>query len=199
MKTPREKFEESYVAVSVPADNKDGFKIEYVYYDEWFIWNQPEDMLLRTKNTLLAMCLVKTVLFMVLSTVRCTINTALWVEFPATVAFCALIFEIIGAFQFRLAKYRTTRQTYNDVHLKLRTAPVIYGGLILLSALISGVYMAAGRFSPVSLAVAVGYVLCAAISVWELRLYRGIKLKTEHNSNFDKYKDKIAKPKSEEQ
>lgn len=198
MKTPREKFEESYVAVSVPADNRDGFKIEYIYYDEWFIWNEPEAALLRKKQQIFALCLLKTALYLVSSTVYTGVNARLWVEVPATLAFCALIFEVIGAFQFRFAKYRTTRQSYNDINLKLRTAPVIYGALIMATAAISLGYMLAGSYSPESLAVTVGYAVCALISAGEAKLYREIKLKTEHNSNFEKYKDDIVKFKSED-
>lgn len=198
MKTPREKFEESYVAVSVPADNKNGFKIEYVYYDEWFMWKEPEERLKRTKCYFIALCLLKTALFLVSSTVYAGVNARLWVEVPATLAFCALIFEVIGAFQFRLAKYRTTRQSYNDIHLKLRTSPVIFGALILITAAISLGYMLTGDYSPASLAVTLGYAVCAVISAGEYKLYSGLKLKTEHNTNFDKYRDDIVKFKSED-
>ena len=46
-KSLRERFEECYTAVPVPADNEKGFKIKYVYCAPWYIWEFPERCLLK--------------------------------------------------------------------------------------------------------------------------------------------------------
>lgn len=42
MKSLREQFEDDYTAVSIPADNKAGFRITYIYYAPWHIWDLPQ-------------------------------------------------------------------------------------------------------------------------------------------------------------
>ena len=48
-----ERFQEEYLAVKEPCANRNGFRIRYVYYGKWYLWDKPEAELLKTKRMML--------------------------------------------------------------------------------------------------------------------------------------------------
>lgn len=186
MKTLQERFEENYAAVEKPAKNKDGFKIEYVYYAPWYLWDRPEAELKKCKRTLLAASLLGLVFYVVAGTRRCEANMALWVGVPALLGLCAHMVELFGLIMFNCAKYRTTKMTYTDVNRMLTLAPLSRIGMMVLTAGASVVILFLKGFSWNGVTALMGYLISGTTAIYISKTYRALNLRTERNDTLDK-------------
>lgn len=183
MKSLREQFEDDYMAVSVPANNKDGFQIKYVYYGPWYIWELPEKELKRKKGLFAGVSLGSLLLYVLAGVQYCLANSQDIVTAAGILALCAHVFEIFHAFEFLFAKYRTSRLTYRNVNRSLRTAPAIRGACLLTASVFSGLSMVWNGWEIRSFFAAADYLICAAAAFWIFAEYRMIPFTTEKNEN----------------
>ena len=188
-KTFRERFEDNYMAVSVPADNKKGFKIRYIYYKPWHIWNLPPEELKKKKILFGVLFPLSFILFLFSGGQYTGVNFDRLVGIPTMFSVIAFLFEALGIIQFCVSKYRTTEQNYNDITGKIMFSTLAHAILLSFAAGSCIVYMANMGFSAGNALVAVGYFASAALAVFIRTQYRGIPLKTEMNMNLDKFAD----------
>ena len=133
MKSLRERFEEEYAAVSVPADNKDGFRINYIYYAPWHIWELPEKELQKKKGIFTVFCFASLMLFLVIASRPVRFNSSYPVMLSTALTLCVFVLEIPGVLQFARAKYRSTRMTFQNVDRCLRVMPLLRAVLCLFT------------------------------------------------------------------
>ncbi len=182
-KSPFEKFEEEYTAVMEPARCKRGFKITYVYYGPWFLWNLPENRLKREKKRILALALAAMALTLTAGWIPTALNSLALVAYPAIVGLFAGAMEVLGAAQFCLARYQTTQSTFRQADRRIRTYSLLHA---LLSAAAMGgcvwYLVTAGYFPSVNEGLlALCWGLCACLSGQVYRQYKKIPFTTAKN------------------
>ena len=182
LKTLRDRFEESYTAVQVPANNAKGFKIKYVYYAPWYIWDLPQRKLKKEKLLLFSCSIISLIFFFVAATGITQSNYSAPVYIPAILAFCAHIFELAALFQFAAAKYKVTKMTYGEIDRIMRLAPMVRAACCSISGLVSVAYICLNGFSRPSSAVAAGYIACAGIAGFMYGHYCKIPYRIEDNN-----------------
>ncbi len=187
MKTLKSRFEENYMAVSVPANNKKGFKIEYIYYRPWHIWNIPEEELKAKKKSVLIAGIVGLLLFIATGAVNTPITQAAIVVIPAVLSLAAQVYELVGVFQFYFSPRQTTESNYMDVSTKLKIAPIVRAVLLGVTVLACCVNLIFQEHSALSVCVALSYLLQILLPLYIFKTYRTIPLKTEKNDNINKY------------
>jgi hypothetical protein len=181
MKSLREQFEDDYAAVRIPTDNKDGFKIRYVYYAPWYLWDLPGPMLKRKKRLLSGVSICGMLVFLLTGIQKSALNSYVIVEMAGTLALCAHVFELFSIAQFLFAKYRTSRMTYVNISRILNCVPLIRA-LCLMVAVISCIYyMLHNTFHLNTAIVAAGYLVCTLMALYVFKEYRKMPLRTEKN------------------
>lgn len=184
-RTLRERFEESYVAVSVPARNKKGYKKQYVYCAPWYFWDMPLERLYREKGLLLASSVLSFVIFVMAAAQRTELNSWAGVYLPAMLALCAHILELCGVLQFCAAKQPTTKMTYQEIHRLLGFAPVARAICTSLTGVMALIRILAGSGSPLALGVTVLFFACTGIVCFEISRYSKISVRMEKNTAWD--------------
>ena len=184
IKSPYDKFMEEYVAISVPAKNKKGFKVKYVYYATWYLWYCPERQLKKEKQYVLGKgtgCLFAFVLTILL---RSGLNALALVAFPAIVAMMALFVMLFGIGQFYCAHYRTTRSTFTSVNRRLRLYPVINGLGNMLAFAGCIYYMTLYGWIKNGIVLSICYLIGAFFGFSVYRQYTKIPVSTEINDTL---------------
>lgn len=185
MKTLQERFEEDYAAVEKPAKNKDGFKIEYVYYAPWYLWDLPEAQLRTCKRQLLAASLVGMAFFILAGVQQWAGNTRLWIGVPALLGLCAHVVELFGLIMFRCAKYRTTRMTYTDVKRMVTHGSIARVGMMAVTVLTAFLCLIRSGFCPEGSTALLGYLISCATALYVCKSYQSLKLRTERNNTLE--------------
>lgn len=184
-KTLRERFEENYTAVPIPAKNRRGFRMQYIYYAPWYIWALPEPKLRREKRCILFYSILSLFLFLFSAAQPSALNRSSLVFLPVAAALCCHVAELFALLQFIAAKYRTTKMTYEDVDRVLRFAPpvrVLCCGLCAFACLASLIR----DFSLRTVCMAAGFG-AAAFTAWAVkRRYSRIPLSVEDNHDLQK-------------
>ena len=187
MKTARERFEDNYMAISVPADNKKGFKIEYVYYAPWHYWDLPKPELKRVKRVVALEMLAGILLFALASGVDTGVNKTVSVLVPGAVCLCGMIFELLGVCQFFFSKYETTRTNMQDVTNKLMFATLVHLFAAAAASLLGALYMDRNGVHPLDVLCVSSYLLSGVAGVDIRRRYAGIPRREKANDALDKY------------
>lgn len=186
-KTLRQRFEDCYTAVPVPADNARGFKIKYIYYAPWYIWNIPEKALKRRKYELLAFSVAGLCLNIGSMLQNAPLNGSPVLFLPFALALCCHVMEFRGVLQFLTAKYKTTKMTYEEVSHILSAAPLFRGILSGFMAAVCMGYGITGTDKAVMFCTALGYALSAATAGWICRQYASLPLIVEDNDSLNQY------------
>lgn len=186
MKSLREQFEDDYAAVSVPSRGRAGFKIRYVYYAPWYLWDMPEPELKMKKWLLAGASAASLLLLLITGTRQNGINSYIPVELAGTFALCAHVLESFGMFQFLAAGYRTSRMTYSGIDRILGIVPLIRGLCLIQAAAGGFYYMLQETFSWGTALAASGYLACALMALYIFREYRRIPLRTEKNDSLER-------------
>lgn len=184
MKSLRERFEDEYAAVSIPADNKNGFAIKYVYYAPWYIWNLPKKQLQAKKQLIVSMSVGSLVLYLAAGLQYIGVNSSPAVTVSALLALCAHVLELVSVFQFLFAGYKTTRMNYLHVDHVLRIAPVFRGCALLVTAVCGIAYMIRNTGDIVTICVILGYAISAGMAIYIFEEYKRIPFTTERNMNL---------------
>lgn len=185
MKSLRDQFQENYMPVTKPANNKRGVKVVYVYYAPWYVWNVDEARLKKLKWTIGALCALDTVLFFLTCIIYTGVNYEIFVGAPAMLSICGLLFQILGAAQFAASPRRTTRMSGKSIRNRLVWAPRVRV-ICLLVAVLGGVYtLIRYGADTVSILVVCAYLVCVAISGSILFVFQKIPVTSEKNTTAD--------------
>ncbi|MBQ9064156.1 MAG: hypothetical protein IJ123_01770 [Blautia sp.] len=136
IKSMREKFEEDYKAVKVPCGNKKGYKIDYVYIGDWWLWKEPRDQVNRCKRYVMSCCIGSLVLYLAAALQNSPVNYSRFVSMTGLLSLAPYIFVIFGSVQFLVSKEKMTEQDCKDIRTKLMVAPVFHAGLLLICAVL---------------------------------------------------------------
>ncbi len=183
-KTFRERFEDNYKAVSVPANNSKGYKIRYVYYKPWHIWDLSGEGL-REKKILLGMLFILGFALYIFAGIQdMGINYDRVVGIATTLSLCAFLYEALGIIQFCVSNGRTTGQNYDDVTSKIMLSTLAQAVLLYIAATGSVTFMMSKGFSARGVLIAAGYCASASLAMITRRAYKEIPLRTEANLNL---------------
>lgn len=181
MRTPQERFEENYMAVDVPANNKRGFRIRYVYYGPWYVWNEPDGVIRREKVVYILACLLEALCFLKAATCECAINYHVLVGAPAMLSMAAFLFKAIGTARFCTAGKRMTHPTYQEISGMMKVAGNLESVLLLATSVASVFVMVNKRLPASVLLVAAGYLAAFVFSVVICVRFNKLKYATEKN------------------
>lgn len=184
-KSLKDLFEENYTAVEVPAQNKKGYKIEYLYSGPWYIWDMPKDKLKREKWMELGLSLTGIFLYLFTGAANTPVNTSKLGVILAVLALCIHVLEIFALIKFICAGYRTTKMTYQKVDRILGAATGLRGILLCGVAFVAFVYAVTGGMDMLSLLVTAGYLGCGSIAFMIYRRYNKITFYTEKNRSLE--------------
>lgn len=185
LKSLYDRFNEEYTAAVVPANNKDGFKIKYVYYGPWYFWNLPEKELKRRKRIIALQWLGCVMFYIFAAVVGAEANSISYIAFPAMFSLCAKIFGSFGICQFFFAEYRTTRANYEDSNRRIRLFIRLNAILVLCAAAGLLVYIVCYGFALYRLVALLGYMAdgCLSAAIW--KRYAAIPFNTEKNDTLN--------------
>lgn len=184
-KSLKDLFEENYKAVKVPAKNKKGYKIEYLYSGPWYIWDMPQDKLKREKWLEFGLSIAGIILYLLTGSVRTKVNISKPGVILAVLALCIHVLELSALIKFICAGYRTTKMTYQEVDRILGAATGLRGILLCGVAFAAFVYAVAGGMNTLSLLVTAGYLGCGFIAFIIYRRYNKITFYTEKNRSLE--------------
>jgi len=184
-KSLREKFEESYTAIPVPAKNRKGYTMRYFYYAPWYIWDLPEEKLRKEKWLLLGISLIGLLVFLLSGLTPNEVNGTQLLFIPSALTLCCHILELSGLLQFLAAKYRTTKMTYQTVRDILEYVPWVRMMLMAVSTAVCLYHMAAGGVNGDLVTVAAGYLFCAVTAWLEVSRFRSISVRQEENNALE--------------
>lgn len=165
MKTMRETFEENYEAVEVPAKNKRGFKIDYQYIGNWYIFGENADQRKKTKMYVGNFTLTSLVLYVAAGIQNSPLNYSRYVELFAMLSLAAFVFEVVGAFQFCMSGEKVTNSAFSDIRIKLTFAPVIYGALLIIASVIGFAEVVSGKMGHFAFLIPACYCLSGCMSL----------------------------------
>lgn len=181
MKTLRDTFEENYMAVAEPGDNKKGFKICYLYTGPWYVWNEDPDRLKTRKRVLGTACAISILAFLAASMQDSALNYSRYVELPGMLSIAALVFEIFGVAQFCMTKDKVTSMDFHDIDIKLKIAPLLHSFLLFCTAIVC-IYRMFIHMVPVSeVLVPLFYILSGVLSFVIFYMYQKIPYITKEN------------------
>lgn len=177
----REAFEAHYRPTQVPAANRKGFKISYVYIGPWYIWEQETQEVRRVRQRCLNACLLSLILYVAAALQAYPVNYDRLVSLTGLASLAPFCFVVFGVIQFYAAKDRMREETYKDINGKLRIAPVLHA-VLLAACAVRGTYMIlASGVEKVQLWIVLCYLLAAAESLSIYFRYRKLKCKKEEN------------------
>ena len=183
-KTLYDRFQEDYCAIYEPANNKNGFRIRYVYYSPWYLWEMEESALKRQKRKTLLETAAGLAVFLLCAAIYSDVNTQIFIAVPALLALAAAVPVAFGAGQFFFAKYRTTRFVFEDVNKRLRFWPTLASLFAAAAGIGCLYYMIRYGFSPDRLAALLGYGLTSFLLRDVERQYMRISFTTEPNDTL---------------
>lgn len=186
-KSLRDQFEENYMAIPVPAKNAQGFKMKYVYCAPWYYWNLEEKMLQREKIKILLSSVAGFLIFLLTATCASDLNRAPVVFLPSVVALCCHVLEFSGVIQLLMAKYRTTKLTFEEVDRILRFAPLFRAICCAVSAVACLFAFVMGDFSLMAAFMSCGFSFTAITAWFVENSYSRIPVCTEKNTDFEEY------------
>lgn len=184
-KSLKDLFEENYAAVEVPAQNKKGYKIEYLYRGPWYIWDMPQDKLKKEKWLEFGLSLTGIFLYLLTGGVETKVNTSKPGVILAVLALCIHVLELSALVKFICAGYRTTKMTYQEIDRILGAATGLRGILLCGTAFVAFVYTVTGGMERMSLLVTAGYLGCGSIAFMIYNRYRKITFYTEKNHSLE--------------
>lgn len=198
-KSLRERFEEEYIATVEPCNNKKGYRIKYVYYGNWYVWNLPEKQLVKTKVRIGLLALCDILLYTWAAAFPSDLNGYKLVAFTGIGALLSLVLKLIGIGQFMFAKNKTSRSNFEDAGRRIRAWSVIQ--IVCLLASMAGCiyYLIAYGFYINRLVTTLLYPADAAVCYVLYRIYAKIPARVEKNDVLKHVKLATATDMEEEQ
>jgi len=185
IKTMRESFEENYQAVSVPAKNKRGFKIKYVYTGQWMVCREDQAYARKIKNYVLSAAIISIILYIAASVQNSPVNYARGVSMFGLLALAPYVFLIIGAVQFALSKEKMTVSLYADITVRLQASAVIYAALLAVCGVLAVREVFVNGYELSDCFIGICFLLSAAEAASIVWAYRRLHyVKKENNDCF---------------
>ena len=183
VRSMRETFKENYKPVRIPARNKKGYKIEYVYIGKWYGWKEDRAVVRHVKAAAAAALILSVLLYLYAALLNVPLNWSKLVSMMGLLSLAPLLFLVIGMVQFLVSREKFTEQDYKDMNVKLHVAPVLHGGLLLACGIsgiaemagiaeTAGIAEMAGGAGMNALPACTGYLLSGAASLMILFIYR---------------------------
>ncbi|MCD8020163.1 MAG: hypothetical protein LUF92_11445 [Clostridiales bacterium] len=183
MKSLREQFEEEYMPCWVEKENDKG-KVEYIYCAPWYIWDLPEEKLLRKKKLLTSFSVGSLLLLFFAGTRNNFVNTNVLVQIAGICALAIHVPELFRIIQFLFAKYRTSRMNYHAVNHVLRVVPLLRGALLVIAAIAAIYNMPGGSGGAGDWVTIFCYLVSRVMAWWIYKEYKQIPFRTEKNITF---------------
>lgn len=169
------------MAVDVPADNKKGFRIRYVYYGPWYMWDESESVIRREKVVYTGTCLLEAVCFLTAATRECALNYHVLVGMFGMLAVAAFVFKAIGVVRFGAARKRMTRPAYQEISGMMKVAGSLEAAMLFAASAAGFAVMFIERLPVSVLPVAAGYLAAASLAVSVCVRFRKLRCVTEPN------------------
>lgn len=181
------RFQDNYTAVVIPAENKKGRKTIYVYYAPWYVYDLPGPEFRRKKAIIAGLELLSLLVFILFASLYAPVNA--WKGSLAFTAFGTAfqVMEFGALVDLMTAKTRTTKIKYENISRSFAFFTFMRACLFALGAVFCAVYTIAVDFSTLSMAVAAGYLICAALAWMTRKIYKAIPFYTEENDALKKY------------
>ena len=185
-KTLRSSFEENYTPVVVPADNKRGEKIEYVYYGPWYVWDVSEAEFKKKKILIAALEIVSLLIFIAAASIYDPLNM-LHVAFAFTAAAeCFHIMELAALVDFLTAKIRTNKLKYQNVSRGFEFFTMLRAMLFAAATFTGILYVIFGNFTLEACIISLSYALCGGMAWYTKKTYKEMEFYTEENDILKK-------------
>ena len=181
LKSMKEAFEENYKAVKIPADNKKGYKMDYVYIGPWVVWQQDPEEIKKEKRFVLNACIISLVLYAAAAVQFCEVNYARFVSMTGLLSLAPFVFEIFGVFQFYFSREKMTEQGFSDLSGKLKIAPAVHAALLFACAVLGIWEILWKGYDEIQLMIPMCYLLSGMQSVMILRRFRKLKYRKIEN------------------
>lgn len=169
-KSWREKYFEDYEAVEVDANNRKGYKIEYIYVGKWFFWTEDGNLL---KNRKIKYCLLaglSTIIFILCGICNTPINTYAAVAIPAVVSVVTLMYEWIGVIGFCVHKNSIREPDIKKIYSHIETFSALTACIHAAVVIISIIFCIINKLEVLSWAVAIALAISATLS-WYFHKY----------------------------
>ena len=162
---PSSRFHDNYVKIRRPADNKRGYKYEYAYSGDWYIWTNPPEAVRRLRLLCTALIPAALVIFITAAFWPAELNISNLAVIPSMGSLIFLVLMAYCLIQFyRLpGDMRMTVFMFKDLYIRFRAFSL--AGCIFLAAYFAvGIYMLAttSTVTAVSVLLPAAYLLCAA-------------------------------------
>ena len=183
MKTYKAKFEENYLAVQEPCDNRKGFRMRYTYIGPWYVWNTSGERVRSVKRTVGILCVLSVMLFLCGSLMDSRLNAARYVELFGTLSVAALLYEVIGVIQFSTAKEKMTSLDFDDIKMKMMLAPLLHGILLICAAAAAVIVLVGSKTGSIDIIVILCYFFSGLLSLLIFQCYRSLPWRKGRNEN----------------
>ncbi len=180
MKTPRERFEENYIAVEKPCKNKRGFRIYYVYYGPWYLWDEDPKQLQRIKVKI-GVAFFASLAFLLISACYYSALNYSIIGLPMGISLAAAVFSLIGVIQFLISKRKFTRVLYKDINAIFQIAIPLQAGLLFATVILAIYIWISKQLSFLQAMPTFGYLASAVCVILTYRLYKNLNFRTEDN------------------
>ena len=188
----KNRYEDSYTTVLVPADNAKGYKTKSIYYAPWYVWKVPGGDLQREKVFLSVVSLAGFLVCIALSSRDYPINSNKWIFLPNAISLCCHILEAVAIGQFDFSKSRTTKMTYDEITRRLSLFPLLRSIAALIAAFMGGVFLMIQRSHEMAEWMV---VLClafwSATGWWVYKRYAKIEVTTQANDSLQEYEKRM--------
>lgn len=181
----RDKFEENYTAIPVPANNKAGFRVKYVYTAPWYFWDLPKEKLSREKCVVAGASILSLVVFCLISIQALPLNQKWYTVFPAAIALCFHILELSGVVQFLFSSHSTTQMTYQEIRRILEYAPAGRMIACILAGICGGIFSFNAGINIATVLWIGSHLSCGALAWLEIRRFSAIPVRTEKNRTLE--------------
>ncbi len=186
-----QRFSEEYMAVKVPANNKRGFKVKYVYGGPLYKWDLTEEEVGGLKWKAALFLLADVCVFFMAALIRSWMNARLWVAVPGTLSLIPLIYELIGTVSVCVSKREFTEDARNDCQIKLKYSLVIRCALLLVTFAAAVYYLVLLGAEASAVLITLLLLLDGAVVFLYYRMIKKLPFYSVKNMAREKYKDSI--------
>ena len=179
------RYRDYYEKIQVPADNKRGFKTEYHYKGEWYVWDISAEALKREKIITVSAEAVSLCLFIFSATRHVGFNALHVASGLAILSMVPLLGELWGVIRFMVVKQPMICPDFKEIQNCIHFGS-IFRALFLFAAVIAGlaVMVMDGQVYAENLLTAGGHALSGALSLVIFRRF--------HKLGYHSYKEKAG-------
>lgn len=184
MKSMRERYFENYKKISVPADNRRGFKTIYRYNADWYGWKQAPSALRRTRVMFGILEAVSIAVYFAAALQKTAFNTVRLTSGLAIISIFLWIIELWGVFRFAAVKSPMTVSDFKEITNFIECGTVLRV-IFLGAAVIAGFAgcIRDGALAGSDIAAGIGHILSLICSLVIFLKFRKIGYDLYRNEN----------------